>query len=47
MAKVMTIRPPDNLRDALKRIAQEKGYTINQLVITILWDWYKHHQGGD
>lgn len=41
MPKVMTIRPPEELRKELKQTAAAKGYTVNQLVLTILWDWCK------
>ena len=36
---VMSIRPPEELRRELKRYAQKKGFTVNQLVVQILWDW--------
>ena len=39
MAKIMTVRPPDKLQEILKNVARERGYTTNQLVIQILWDW--------
>ncbi len=41
MAKIMTVRPPDKLQEILKNVARERGYTTNQLVIQILWDWIK------
>lgn len=39
MSKVMTVRPPEELHQTLKRAAKEKGYTMNQLVLQILWAW--------
>lgn len=39
MSKMMTVRPPEKLKDTLKRLAKEKGYTLNHLVIQILWEW--------
>ncbi len=43
MSKVMTIRPPENLQQAIKAAATEKGYTVNQLVLQILWAWVKEN----
>ncbi|HCM23408.1 MAG TPA: hypothetical protein DHW78_03640 [Ruminococcaceae bacterium] len=42
MAKVMTIRPPEELHKQLKYIAKGRGYTMNQLVLQILHGWLKH-----
>lgn len=39
MAKIMTVRPPEELHKILKHSAQQKGYTVNQLVLQILWTW--------
>lgn len=47
MSKVMTVRPPDNLRDKLKRVAVLKGYTVNQLVLQILWSWIKDYENQE
>lgn len=44
MAKIMTVRPPDNLQQVIKEKAKEKGYTVNQLVLQILWEWIKKNQ---
>ena len=44
MAKIMTVRPPEELHKILKRIAKQKGYTVNQLVLQILWSWQKENQ---
>lgn len=41
MEKVMTIRPPEELRKELKRTAERNGYTVNQLVLSILWAWVR------
>lgn len=41
MAKIMTVRPPDNLREKLRDTARERGYTLNQLILQILWEWVK------
>ena len=41
MAKIMTVRPPDRLHQILKNEAVEHGFTLNQLVLKILWDWVK------
>ena len=39
MASIMSIRPPDEIREKLKAYAKKKGYTVNHLVTQILWDW--------
>ena len=39
MAKIMTIRPPDTLKNIISQSAKDKGYTTNQLVLQILWEW--------
>ncbi len=44
MPKVMTIRPPESLRKILKNYCEKKGYTVNQIVLQILWEWVdKNH----
>lgn len=42
MGKIMTIRPPENLRLQLKKIADNYGITVNALVLRILWDYVEH-----
>ena len=42
MAKIMTVRPPEELHNILKKSAKQKGYTVNQLVLQILWAWEKN-----
>lgn len=44
MEKMMTIRPPDELRKAVKAIAKKRGHTVNQLVNQILWDFVDEEQ---
>lgn len=41
MTKVMTIRPPEELKQALTDMAKKQGLTINALVIQILWEYVK------
>lgn len=41
MRKIMTIRPTDELRARLKAIAEEKGMTVNGLVLWILSEYVK------
>lgn len=41
MARIMTVRPPEELHNILKESAKQKGYTVNQLVLQILWAWVK------
>ena len=44
MGKIMSIRPPEEIRKALKAYAKRKGYTVNHLVTQILWDWKKKQE---
>lgn len=43
MSKIMTIRPPEELRLVLKKYCEKRGYTVNQLVLQILWEWVKNN----
>lgn len=45
MAKVMTIRPTDEMREQIKDKARKRGYTVNQLVLQILWNWLEQQKG--
>lgn len=44
MDKIMSIRPPEEIRIALKAYAKKKGYTVNHLVTQILWDWKERNK---
>lgn len=44
MAKVMTIRPPEELHEQMKCMAKKRGYTLNQLVLQILWNWIENEK---
>lgn len=35
-----TIRLPADLMDRLKQEAEEKGYTVRDLIVFILWDYF-------
>ena len=39
MAKIMTVRPPENLHLWLKDAACEMGIPLNSLILKILWEW--------
>lgn len=41
MAKIMTVRPPDELHEIIKKEAVKYGFTMNNLILKILWDWVK------
>lgn len=41
MREQTTIRLPAELMEQLKQEAEEKGYTVNDLVMFILWDYLK------
>lgn len=44
MAKIMTVRPPDKLKKKIEKMAYEKGFTLNHLVIQILWEWVEEQE---
>lgn len=44
MAKIMTVRAPDDLQNELKNQAKKLGYPRNALVLQILQDWVKKTQ---
>lgn len=37
----ITIRLPAELMEQLRREAQEKGYTVSDLIVFILWDYFR------
>lgn len=37
------LRMPEKLHDELKRFAKQEGYTLNGLIIKILWEWQKEN----
>ena len=41
MAKIMTVRAPDNMHDVLMATAKEYGITRNALILQILREWLK------
>ena len=41
MARIMTVRPPDELFEELTARSKELGITRNALILQILWDWAK------
>ena len=44
MSQIMPIRPPDKLKEWLKKEAKEQGFTVNGFVLNILWDYYEQRQ---
>lgn len=40
-----TMRLPVKLRRALEIEANEKGVSVNALVLSILWDWVEANEG--
>ena len=46
MASILTIRPPEALKNDLKNKANEIGISVNALIITILNDYIKSAQQG-
>lgn len=44
MAKIMTVRAPDDLKTYLKESAKNQGHTRNGLILQILWDWVKNQE---
>lgn len=47
MAKIMTIRPTDELKNKLSKMAKKRGQTLNALVLTILWEYIKREEQID
>lgn len=41
MQNIMPIRPPDELKEFIKEAAKNQGFTVNGLVLHILWDYMK------
>lgn len=46
MNPICTFRAPEELRRILKEAAQERGITMNALMLQILWDWTKDSTEG-
>ena len=44
MARIMTVRAPDDLFKDLERLAKTKGFTRNGLILQILWEWVKKNE---
>ena len=44
MASIMTVRATDELKESLKHLAAERGFTRNGLILNILWEWVKKEQ---
>ncbi len=47
MGNILTFRPPDAMRDALRRLSKARGLTVNALLIMILHDWLKENEKHD
>lgn len=47
MAKIMTVRIPDNIQNYLQQQAKRMGYTRNGLVLQILWEWIREQKQND
>lgn len=41
MNSLVGFRPPDKLKELLKQTAKENGFTVNGLILNILWDYFK------
>lgn len=44
MIEPMTIRLPSELRAIIKQTAKNQGFTLNALIINILWNWVKQNE---
>ena len=44
MADIMTVRPPDDLKQILTQAAKQTGIPRNALILQILWDWAKKNE---
>lgn len=45
MKSQLLIRPPDKMKEYLRATAKQRGQTMNQLVLGILWDWVNRQKG--
>lgn len=39
-----TIRLPVELKEKLQQEAEIRGYTIRDLIVVILWNYFRHHK---
>lgn len=39
MKTQLLLRPPDELKELLRSTAKQRGQTMNQLALQILWEW--------
>lgn len=46
MKSQLLLRPPDEMKEFLRVTAKQRGQTMNQLVLGILWDWVNHQKGA-
>lgn len=44
MARIMTVRPPEDLHLKLKSIANNLGIPLNSLILMILSEWLKEEK---
>lgn len=49
MIKTFTLRYPEELKAKLLPYVEQRGGTMNGLILTILWDWLKSNEetGGN
>lgn len=47
MGNIMTVRAPDDVREALKEIAAAQGYTRNALILQILREWLESRRAAE
>lgn len=45
MKAQLLLRMQDDMKERLRAIAKQRSQTMNQLVITVLWQWLKDEEG--
>lgn len=41
----LTLRMPDEIDQQIRRQAERSGQTMNQLMLRVIWAWWKQDQG--
>lgn len=45
MKAQLLLRPPDEMKEFLRNTAKQRGQTMNQLILGILWNWINQQKG--
>lgn len=47
MIETITLRATKDLKEKLRTEAKKQGFTVNALVLQILWEWANSLKGGE